>query len=101
MTFVPEKQSRGLSGSFPRVFPILHYIFTMNQMRSKVFLFHKYVAPRPPLEDVYDHLEEFFPNHDLDKPVIEASSGETSPTAVEHTAIPQAPVNTPDEAGVR
>lgn len=37
-------------------------------------------APRPAPEEVYDRLEEFFPNHDLDKPVIEATSGGTSPT---------------------
>ncbi|KIK46447.1 hypothetical protein CY34DRAFT_76097 [Suillus luteus UH-Slu-Lm8-n1] len=42
-------------------------------------------AHRPPPEDVYDRLEEFFPEHDLDKPVIEANSGGTSPTAVDHT----------------
>lgn len=40
-------------------------------------------AHRPPPEDVYDRLEEFFPEHDLDKPVIEANSGGTSPTAVD------------------
>ncbi|KAH7928543.1 Pkinase-domain-containing protein [Leucogyrophana mollusca] len=40
-------------------------------------------APRPPPEDVYDRLQDFFPEHDLDKPVIEANSGGTSPTAVE------------------
>ncbi|KAJ7169796.1 MAP kinase [Mycena filopes] len=37
-------------------------------------------APRPPPEDVYERLEDFFPEHDLDKPVIEAISGGTSPT---------------------
>ncbi|KNZ78521.1 MAP kinase kinase kinase mkh1, partial [Termitomyces sp. J132] len=42
-------------------------------------------ATRPPPEDVYERLEEFFPEHDLDKPVIEASSGGSSPTAVEPT----------------
>ncbi|KAG2755582.1 kinase-like protein [Suillus brevipes Sb2] len=41
-------------------------------------------AHRPPPEDVYDRLEEFFPEHDLDKPVIEANSGGTSPTTVDH-----------------
>ncbi|KAL4070870.1 kinase-like domain-containing protein [Scleroderma citrinum] len=40
-------------------------------------------AHRPPPEDVYDRLEEFFPEHDLDKPVIDANSGGTSPTATE------------------
>ncbi|KAK2461990.1 hypothetical protein APHAL10511_006453 [Amanita phalloides] len=55
-------------------------------------------APRPLAEDVYDRLEEFFPEHDLDKPVIEASSGSTSPTAAEpasslaqSTHIPESP----------
>ena len=38
-------------------------------------------APRPPPEDVYDRLEDFFPEHDLDKPVIEAGSGSTSAVA--------------------
>jgi mitogen-activated protein kinase kinase kinase len=42
-------------------------------------------AHRPPPEDVYDRLEEFFPEHDLDKPVIEANSGGTSPTTIDHT----------------
>ncbi|KAF8213133.1 kinase-like domain-containing protein [Mycena galopus ATCC 62051] len=37
-------------------------------------------APRPPPEDVYERLEDFFPEHDLDKPVIEMISGGTSPT---------------------
>jgi len=40
-------------------------------------------AHRPPPEDVYDRLEEFFPEHDLDKPIIDANSGGTSPTATE------------------
>ncbi|KAF8960162.1 kinase-like domain-containing protein, partial [Flammula alnicola] len=40
-------------------------------------------ALRPPPENIYDHLEEFFPKHDLDKPVIEATSGNTSPTTAE------------------
>ncbi|KAG6898071.1 hypothetical protein C0992_006549 [Termitomyces sp. T32_za158] len=49
-------------------------------------------ALRPPPEDVYERLEEFFPEHDLDKPVIEASSGGTSPTALEPvTPMPSTP----------
>ncbi|KAF9568481.1 Pkinase-domain-containing protein [Agrocybe pediades] len=37
---------------------------------------------RPPPENIYDQLEKFFPTHDLDKPVIEATaSGDTSPTS--------------------
>ncbi|KAF8898833.1 hypothetical protein BD779DRAFT_1485744 [Infundibulicybe gibba] len=46
---------------------------------------------RPPPEDVYERLEDFFPEHDLDKPVIEASSGGTSPTTVEQAAVPVPP----------
>ncbi|KAJ8083942.1 mitogen-activated protein kinase kinase kinase [Marasmius tenuissimus] len=45
-------------------------------------------APRPPPEDMYERLEEFFPEHDLDRPVIEASSGGTSPTTVEIPPVP-------------
>ncbi|KAG5653576.1 hypothetical protein H0H81_012083, partial [Sphagnurus paluster] len=49
-------------------------------------------APRPRPEDVYERLEEFFPEHDLDKPVIEANSGGTSPTSAEPTVLaPPAP----------
>lgn len=40
-------------------------------------------AHRPPPEDVYERLEEFFPEHDVDKPIIDATSGGTSPTATE------------------
>ena len=45
-------------------------------------------ASRPNPEEVIDRLEDFFPDHDLDKPVIEASSGGTSPTAVENPPAP-------------
>ncbi|KAF5385509.1 hypothetical protein D9757_005360 [Collybiopsis confluens] len=38
-------------------------------------------APRPLPEDMYEKLDQYFPEHDLDKPVIEATSGGTSPTA--------------------
>ncbi|KDR84893.1 hypothetical protein GALMADRAFT_217973 [Galerina marginata CBS 339.88] len=60
-------------------------------------------APRPPPENIYDHLEKFFPKHDLDKPVIEATSGDTSPTTAEPTAAmlpPPTPVND-DRARIR
>jgi len=40
-------------------------------------------AMRPPPEAVYEKLEFYFRNHDLDKPVIEANSGGTSPTSIE------------------
>ena len=45
-------------------------------------------APRPPPEVMYEKLEEYFPEHDLDKPVIETPSGGTSPTATEAPANP-------------
>lgn len=51
-------------------------------------------APRPLPEDVYDRLEDFFPEHDLDKPVIEANSGGNSPTNPE----PVAPLPPPPAA---
>ncbi|KAI0274767.1 kinase-like domain-containing protein [Gloeopeniophorella convolvens] len=45
-------------------------------------------ASRPNPEEVLDRLEDFFPDHDVDKPVIEASSGGTSPTTAESAAVP-------------
>lgn len=45
-------------------------------------------APRPPPEDVYERLEEYFPEHDLDKPVIETPSGGTSPTTEQMLSPP-------------
>ncbi|RDX50456.1 Pkinase-domain-containing protein [Lentinus brumalis] len=48
-------------------------------------------APRPPPEVMYERLEEYFPEHDLDKPVIDAPSGGTSPTATEAPAVPVQP----------
>ena len=45
-------------------------------------------ASRPNPEEVIDRLEAYFPDHDLDKPVIEASSGGTSPTTVENPPAP-------------
>jgi mitogen-activated protein kinase kinase kinase len=47
-------------------------------------------AMRPPPEAVYERLEHYFRNHDLDKPVIEATSGGTSPTSTDPPAPPQA-----------
>lgn len=58
-------------------------------------------APRPPPEDVYERLEEFFPEHDLDKPVIEASSGGTSPTTAEPPAVIAPPTPVPDRTRIR
>ncbi|QRW00346.1 STE/STE11 kinase [Ceratobasidium sp. AG-Ba] len=42
---------------------------------------------RPQAEEVYEKLEQFFPNHDLDKPVIDAPSGGTSPITTEAPPI--------------
>ena len=47
---------------------------------------------RPPAEEMYERLGDFFPGHDLDEPVIEASSGGTSPTSAEAVQ----PFPTPD-----
>jgi len=58
-------------------------------------------ALRPPAENIYDHLEKFFPKHDLDKPVIEATSGETSPTTAEPTAALQLPTPVDERARIR
>ncbi|KAJ2927195.1 hypothetical protein H1R20_g9910, partial [Candolleomyces eurysporus] len=53
-------------------------------------------TPRPPPEDVYERLEDFFPEHDLDKPVIEANSGGNSPTNPEPVQpLPPPPSATP------
>lgn len=54
-------------------------------------------APRPLPENIYDHLEKFFPTHDLDKPVIEAPSGDTSPTTAEPVSQLPPPVPTKDD----
>ncbi|KAG1825845.1 kinase-like protein [Suillus subaureus] len=54
-----------------------------NRDKSSTLEGHTW-AHRPPPEDVYEHLEEFFPDHDLDKPSIEDSRG-TPPTSVEQT----------------
>jgi hypothetical protein len=40
---------------------------------------------RPAVEDVYNRLDKFFPDHDLDKPVVDSvgTSGGNSPTITE------------------
>ncbi|TCD63316.1 hypothetical protein EIP91_005662 [Steccherinum ochraceum] len=50
-------------------------------------------APRPPPEEVFNNLQEYFPEHDVDKPVIEAASGGTSPTSAEPTTLMPLPSN--------
>ncbi|THG99911.1 hypothetical protein EW026_g2548 [Hermanssonia centrifuga] len=46
-------------------------------------------APRPPPEEVFESLQEYFPEHDVDEPVIDASSGGASPTSAEPNPLPQ------------
>jgi hypothetical protein len=45
---------------------------------------------RPAIDHVYDKLDEYFPGHDLDKEVIDASFGAPSPTAIEPAPINEA-----------
>ena len=54
-------------------------------------------APRPPPENIYDDLEKFFPTHDLDKPVIDSTPGDSSPTLTETAAALPPPVPVNDE----
>lgn len=54
---------------------------TFTDMRKETW------APRPPPEMINERLEEFFPEHDLDKPVIEAVSGGSSPTGEVTAAV--------------
>jgi mitogen-activated protein kinase kinase kinase len=49
---------------------------------------------------VYNRLEDFFPEHDLDMPVIEATSGTGSPTAAEYPAAPPVPDKDKPEKGL-
>jgi hypothetical protein len=53
---------------------------------------------RPPPELVYDRLDECFKEHNLDQPIIEASSGGTSPTS---TDLPPLPVIQSPQGDVR
>ncbi|KAG1757666.1 kinase-like domain-containing protein [Suillus lakei] len=78
-----DSRMRGLP---PNSMPQLHPhrpLRPKNRDKSSTFEEHTW-AHRPPPEDVYERLEEFFPEHDIDKPVIEDSRG-TSPASVEQT----------------
>jgi len=69
------------------------------RQRGSTFTDNEYTwAPRPAAEEVYDRLEEFFPEHDLDMPVIETSSG--SPTTAEYPAAPPVPDKDKPEKGL-
>lgn len=43
---------------------------------------------RPPMEEVYDQLQRYFPGVDLDKPLVEAASGANSPVESPGDAVP-------------
>jgi mitogen-activated protein kinase kinase kinase len=59
-------------------------------------------AFRPPPEDMYENLDVYFPAHDLDKPVIEATSGGSSPTAAEPSSSEGTlPANRTTNTGIR
>jgi mitogen-activated protein kinase kinase kinase len=71
------------------------------RQRGSTFTDNEYTwAPRPAAEEVYDRLEDFFPEHDLDMPVIEATSGTGSPTTAEYSAAPPVPEKDKPEKGL-
>ncbi|KZW00471.1 Pkinase-domain-containing protein, partial [Exidia glandulosa HHB12029] len=49
---------------------------------------------RPPAQEVYEHLEDFFPEHDLDKPLLESATGggDSPATPVSATAAQPSPL---------
>lgn len=49
-------------------------------------------APRPPPEEVLAQLQDYFPEHDVDEPVIDAPSGGTSPTSTTAEPGPLPPI---------
>lgn len=66
-----------------------------NPNRNSLFVKRDSItwAVRPPPEDMYERLEEFFPDHDLDKPVIDMTpSGSSSP--IQPEAPPVLPTTT-------
>lgn len=69
------------SGSKPPVSPSHRKSFFAQNTETWAF--------RPPPEDMYNHMEDFFPDHDLDKPVIDtAPSGGSSPTVEQQVPPP-------------
>lgn len=64
-----------------------------NPNRNSLFVKRDSItwAVRPPPEDMYERLEEFFPDHDLDKPLIDMTpSGGSSPIQAEAPPVPPA-----------
>ncbi|KAJ6575023.1 hypothetical protein B0H19DRAFT_623877 [Mycena capillaripes] len=98
----PASQHRTPSPSAPVPQPAPRSRTTKAGMRESMFTAREEDtwAPRPPPEDVYERLEDFFPKHDLDKPVIEMPSGGTSPTATS-AEVPAPPMPPPSGARVR
>uniref|UniRef100_A0A0W0FGM3 Putative kinase-like protein n=1 Tax=Moniliophthora roreri TaxID=221103 RepID=A0A0W0FGM3_MONRR len=55
-------------------------------------------ATGPEPEDMYERLEDFFPHHDLDKPVIETPTSKTIPTSAMGFGVPSvANIAVPEE----
>jgi mitogen-activated protein kinase kinase kinase len=50
-------------------------------LRRESFAREDLWASRPPAEALINHLDDFFPNLDLDQPVLEASSGSSPPVS--------------------
>jgi mitogen-activated protein kinase kinase kinase len=50
-------------------------------LRRESFAREDVWASRPPAEALINHLDDFFPNLDLDQPVLEASSGNSPPVS--------------------
>ncbi|OBT63383.1 STE/STE11 protein kinase [Pseudogymnoascus sp. 23342-1-I1] len=51
-------------------------------------------ASRPPAEALFNHLDDFFPNLDLDQPVLEEGQGPSPPTSPTNSGVPPMPMPT-------
>lgn len=51
-------------------------------------------AMRPPPEQLYENLDEFFPRHDLDKPVLDAAAAGAPPSPLPSSAASGSPSTT-------
>ena len=90
MTLVPDNFSPPPSSPFPHWggrTPTTRKLQTERSKFEGTFQDSPW-AFRPGPEEVLDRLEAFFPDYDLDEPVIEASSGETTPTTAENPPAP-------------
>ncbi len=69
-------------------------------IRRESFMRQDVWANRPPAEALIDHLDDFFPNLDLDQPVLEEGaviSPPPSPTAAQPLSAGPAPTSVPDD----